>query len=275
MNENRPPGPAGTSRRSLKFVGTGDSAFGSRGAPSFAKRAPIAPSVRRVPGMSATQGECAIVKALQGAIALLEKRRVDLARWDPDTQENFSAWFGTEEIEAREVIDKRIGRALRTLRHLKVEDFVPIPKPKKRGKKRSIYDAEVADWQSTFAYVSRGYTRTRLRATAIEIAVIHVGPEFASADDTTRAGTIIHEVSHFVSVGNTDDVSATFLGDPRKPGERQMYGYTKAERLSLQSPAGALKNADNFEFFIEGHDPADHALDLDGAGDFEVSPKRG
>jgi hypothetical protein len=273
MNEKRLPGSTGISPRRLRFAGTGDSAHGSRGVPSFAKRAPLA--VQRVPGMSATQGECAIVKALHDAIALLEKRRGDLARWDPDTQENFSAWFGTDSIKAREVIDGRIGRALKTLRHLSVQDFIPIPKPKKRGKKPSTYEAQLADWQSTYAYVCPGYTRRRLKAATVEIAVVYVGPEFASANDTTRAGTIIHEVSHFFSVGHTKDVSATFLGDPRKPDEREMYGYNKAERLSLQSPEGALNNADNFEFFIESHDPADHPLDLDGAGDFEVPPKRG
>jgi hypothetical protein len=51
-----------------------------------------------------------------------------------------------------------------------------------------------------------------------------------------------------------------------------MYGYTKATRLSMKDAREALKNADNFEFFIEKHDPADHELDLDGAGDF---PGRG
>jgi hypothetical protein len=230
-------------------------------------------SVRRVPGMSALQGETAIVRALHAAILLFERRREDLTRWDQTTQQSFMAWFGTDSEEARKIIAARIERGLRSLKHLKLEDFIPIPKPRRAGKSPAAYNSAMAEWGSLYAYVNPGYTRRRPGAPAIEVALIHVGPEFATADDTTRAGTIVHELSHFLSVGNTNDVSATFLGDPRKPGEREMYGYTKAERLSYQNSKKALKNADNFEFFIENHDPADHDLDLDGAGDFELNPR--
>jgi hypothetical protein len=269
MNEKRTPGPSGIRRAVFDTALT----IGARSALSARTSVVTRPTVRRVPGLSAMQGDLAIAKALQDAIVLLETRRTDLARWDQATEQSFYAWFGTDDAKARDIVDRRIGRAVNTLRHLKVEDFIPIPKPTRRGKRLSTYIKQLQEWQSLFAYVTPGYTRPRLRAVAVELAIVHVGPEFATADDITRAGTIVHEVSHFESVGDTDDVSATFLGDPRKPGERQMYGYTKATRLSLQSSRKALKNADNFEFFIEGHDPADHALDLDGAGDFPTMPE--
>lgn len=96
---------------------------------------------------------------------------------------------------------------------------------------------------------------------------VHVGPLFAKADETTQAGTFIHEVSHFVTVGNTDDVESWFLGMPAGKKKVTMYGYARAQRLSMKNPKGALNNADNFEFFIEGQDPRDH-FDIEGAGDF-------
>src|ERR1700674_1893878 len=46
-------------------------------------------------------------------------------------------------------------------------------------------------------------------------------PSSAAADDITRARTLIHEESHFVTAGGTDDVQSTFPGDPRKPGGRR------------------------------------------------------
>ena len=52
----------------------------------------------------------------------------------------------------------------------------------------------------------------------------------------SRAGTIIHEVSHFDIVANTDDV---------------VYGMTGAKNLASTDPAGAVRNADNHEYFSE------------------------
>ena len=62
---------------------------------------------------------------------------------------------------------------------------------------------------------------------------------FWSAPNTgtdSRAGTMIHELSHFDVLGNTDDI---------------VYGKTGAKNLAISNPASAVKNADNHEYFSE------------------------
>jgi peptidyl-Lys metalloendopeptidase len=82
--------------------------------------------------------------------------------------------------------------------------------------------------QSYYAYVypSRAYE-------------IFVCRAFWSAPNTgtdSKAGTLIHEMSHFNVVAGTDDI---------------VYGQSGAKQLALNDPDGALNNADNHEYFAE------------------------
>ena len=52
----------------------------------------------------------------------------------------------------------------------------------------------------------------------------------------SKAGTLIHEMSHFNAVAGTDDV---------------VYGQAGAKSLAVNDPNGALNNADNHEYFAE------------------------
>ena len=52
----------------------------------------------------------------------------------------------------------------------------------------------------------------------------------------SRAGTIVHEISHFIIVANTDD---------------HVYGQNAARSLAMSNPARAITNADNHEYFAE------------------------
>lgn len=52
----------------------------------------------------------------------------------------------------------------------------------------------------------------------------------------SKAGTLIHEMSHFNNVAATDD---------------HVYGQTGARNLASSDPASALDNADNHEYFAE------------------------
>ncbi len=68
---------------------------------------------------------------------------------------------------------------------------------------------------------------------------IFVCRAFWSAPNTgtdSRAGTLIHEMSHFNVVAGTDDV---------------VYGQTGAKSLAISDPNGALNNADSHEYFAE------------------------
>jgi peptidyl-Lys metalloendopeptidase len=58
-------------------------------------------------------------------------------------------------------------------------------------------------------------------------------PEFGT---DSRAGTIVHELSHFDIVAGTDDV---------------VYGQTGAKNLAISNPDQALNNADSHEYFAE------------------------
>ncbi len=224
----------------------------------------------RVPGLSAVLGERALRDAQIKAIGLLKKRLDDLDAWDQDTQESFLTWFGTDEEKARQLVRARIVRAIVKLQALKIENFVPDRPPRKRGMTAAEYRDALAEYNREFAYVNPDKRGGKHEMT------VHIGPEFATADDTTRAGTLIHEVSHFFTVGRTDDVESSFLGmRVEKRGDKTvtMYGYARAERLSMQSQKNALNNADNFEFFVERQDPRDH-FDTEGLGDFPQGSER-
>lgn len=52
----------------------------------------------------------------------------------------------------------------------------------------------------------------------------------------SKAGTLVHEMSHFTVVAGTDDV---------------VYGQTGAKNLAISNPDGALNNADSHEYFAE------------------------
>jgi hypothetical protein len=68
---------------------------------------------------------------------------------------------------------------------------------------------------------------------------IYLGKEFWDAPMTgidSKAGTIIHEVSHFNNVANTDDLK---------------YGIKDVKALADSSPNDAIKNAETYEYFAE------------------------
>jgi len=94
-------------------------------------------------------------------------------------------------------------------------------------------------------------------------------PSSAAADDITRARTLIHEESHFVTAGGTDDVQSTFPGDPRKPGGRRCTATPRPLDWACSAASDAKVG-----FFIERHDPADHPLDLDWAAHFPTVSKQ-
>ena len=63
----------------------------------------------------------------------------------------------------------------------------------------------------------------------------------------SRAGTIIHELSHFTILGGTDDIA---------------YGQQLAGALAQDSPEDAVNNADSHEYFAENTP----ALPMEGTG---------
>ena len=52
----------------------------------------------------------------------------------------------------------------------------------------------------------------------------------------SKAGTLVHETSHFNVVAGTNDY---------------VYGATGAHNLAVSDPSRAINNADNHEYFAE------------------------
>jgi len=172
----------------------------------------------------------------------------------------FLGWFGTDDPAARSKIHNRIERAIKKLTEVSDSDFLPDPS------------------DSDYAYVyANSAERGKYEKT------IHLGSAFWTTDDKTRAGTLIHELSHFVTVGGTADVgraakdraAVDFAGiDIRKyGGTYAAYGGARAARLAIRKPSMALNNADSFEFFVEGDEASPISdergnLDTEGFGDF-------
>ncbi|KAB5596496.1 Peptidyl-Lys metalloendopeptidase [Ceratobasidium theobromae] len=93
----------------------------------------------------------------------------------------------------------------------------------------STYDCTCTD-SGTYAYVypgSPGY--------------VYLCGAFWNAPNTgtdSRAGTIVHEQSHFTVNGGTDD---------------HVYGQSNAKALASSNPTNAIDNADNHEYFAENN----------------------
>ena len=89
-----------------------------------------------------------------------------------------------------------------------------------------VYDCSCSENYYAYVYPTQPYK-------------VYLCNAFWSANNTgtdSRAGTIIHEVSHFNAVAGTDD---------------HAYGQTAAKRLAQQNPKRAIDNADNHEYFAE------------------------
>lgn len=153
-----------------------------------------------------------VEEALQDQVALLEDREAELKRWDTRAQAHFARWFGTTDPRARVRIFRRIEALL------KINDAYEV-----RNFRRAIPSRP-----GVFAFV-RANDPSRV---FLDKAFVHAPPVGANS----RAGTITHEMSHFLIAGGTKD---------------HAYGEQKCAALARSSPVLALNNADNFEFYVE------------------------
>jgi uncharacterized Zn-binding protein involved in type VI secretion len=155
----------------------------------------------------------AIDQAIKLSILLLENKIRLLEQNDPETLKAFKKWFGREDEEAKRVIMERMRRVLAVSKRLSLENF----------KDKSIDQKQV----ELFAEV---YETDRLHT----IYINHMFWEAKSEGKGSKAGTIIHELSHFEDIGNTKD-----------------YAYGKlCLGLAKNYPNDALNNAESFEYFM-------------------------
>lgn len=92
----------------------------------------------------------------------------------------------------------------------------------------TTYDLKTCEKQGTYAYV---YPNAPGK--------VYLCPMFWRAPITgqdSKAGTLVHEQSHFTVNGGTDD---------------HVYGMPKCRNLAQDKPNMAVRNADNHEYFVE------------------------
>ena len=155
-----------------------------------------------------------INEAIERSIILLERKLELLEQNDFDTLEAFKRWFGREDEESRRLILEMMRKALDVSKKLSTDNFEEFVDEKEKRETCAIIYAEDSPCK------------------------VKVGDMFwktGTEGEMLRSGTIIHELSHIESVGGTEDV---------------IYGEKDCLELAIKDPAGALKNADSFEFFV-------------------------
>lgn len=73
--------------------------------------------------------------------------------------------------------------------------------------------------------------------------LIRLGKSFSAASDSgysSKPGTLIHEVTHFLIAGASKD-----------PPKRDLYGTVEALKRAKSDPGAAQINAENLEYFVE------------------------
>jgi peptidyl-Lys metalloendopeptidase len=155
-----------------------------------------------VGGASTSMEEMARADALK----MIDKGIASLDRWNEEDRRHFKEWFGTDSEWARQFMRRRM-QLMRD--QLLSEDFAV-------GSKEDNY-AHVYKVGKTVYLDERFWTAPRM-------------------GEDSRAGTLLHETSHFYGAGGTDDV---------------VYGRRGCRALARKDPSGAMRNADSHEYWLE------------------------
>lgn len=151
-------------------------------------------------------------KALEDQKKLLQVKDAELSQWGLAVQTQFAHWFGTTQAGARDRIRDRIHQLLELNDRYTEANFRRSEDPS----------------PGIFAYV-RPADPSKV---FLDDAFIKAPP----VGINSRAGTLVHEMSHFRIVGGTRD---------------HAYGQVRCRLLARSRPDLALENADSFEYFIE------------------------
>jgi len=155
-------------------------------------------------------------KVIRECIVLLEHRLALLVKDDPETKERFVKWFGLFTNERKAVIVGRMERQIKFFKDLTLRMFDKIDN---LGDYRKLYAMVYATDELKTVYLGRHFWNDK------------------SLQKYTKATVLIHEVSHFESLGCTFD---------------QDYD-DECEDLAKERPLIALHNADSYAFFITGY----------------------
>ena len=132
------------------------------------------------------------------------------------TAARYKEWFGAYEVNRWDRVQSNFNNIYNAAANKTV------------GFDCSCDDTGIDDPNNTFAYVNPNDPYNMNICGAFWRAPL-VGTD-------SRAGTIVHELSHFYVVADTDDIE---------------YGQGPARSLADNNPASAIKNADSHEYFAE------------------------
>lgn len=157
-----------------------------------------------------------INEALESCVLTLENKLKRMLEYEPQIFKEFKKWFGIVTKRKIDIILKRVRKTLEVCKDLGVNDF------------KLVIESED---ENLFGYIYR-IIGSRPK--------IYLGVRFwkiKNDDEKSRAGVIIHELSHLKEIGKTEDTT---------------YGMRDSLILAMNYPDEALYNADSFEFFISG-----------------------
>jgi len=157
-----------------------------------------------------------IWNALFEAKQMLDNRIRSLGSWGPSEQNDFKTIFGRDDLAARNLIMERMIRVKAV-----IDKFMLGTNYKKQ-----FFETK----DDSYAHVYSGDPDLEIYLDKLFWTAPLIGRD-------SQAGTIIHEISHFKFIGGTKD---------------HEYGLTDAKQLAIDNPNKALRNADNFEFYLEG-----------------------
>jgi hypothetical protein len=156
-----------------------------------------------------------INETIQACIMLLRNKLNLLKKNDTATLAEFETWFGNADEGAKQIIIHRIERELNLFESLNEQDFEELQDEFLRRKTYAMVSPE--DKRHNIFWGDKFWSRERM-------------------DERSRVTVLVHEVSHFLDIGNTCDFD---------------YGIEKCQGLAKKHPGKALHNADTFAFFIE------------------------
>lgn len=177
------------------------------------------PAMARMPGCTKEQ-EATIKTAISDA-----KRLVVTAAANVRDDEIFERWFGKYSPAAEEKVRATLKSIARGIRSGAVTA---------RCARVSPQDCDVG----TYAYVFRDeeYVLNICPAFFRQPFMSFLRPGTERSDNGSKAGTIVHEISHFEVIASTED---------------HCYSRSECSDMAIRSPARAIENADSYQYFVE------------------------
>jgi len=151
---------------------------------------------------------------------MIKARLAELKRWNAEDQKRFKKWFGKADEKTRKLMIKRLKAMQKLLKTYDRKNFSGFKNEKKYRYYAQVFASKPKNIQLANLFAKCGKD----------------GPN-------SRASVVAHEMSHFTIVGDTDDVLVN-----KKP----TYGQKRSKALAKADSDKAVKNADNWSYWVEG-----------------------